>query len=59
MKAKRNRYDLSLWDIRKLPLYGRAQECVQVAALSTYLGAAVSLLLAKQLNSGDVHKHRI
>ena len=52
MKAKRNRYDLSLWDIRKLPLYGRAQESVQVAALMNYPPAAVSLLFAKQLNSG-------
>ena len=52
MKAKRNRYDLSLWDIRKLSLYGRAQESVQIAALIHYPAAAVSLLLAKQLNSG-------
>ena len=34
MKAKRNRYDLSLWDVRKLPLYGRARESVQVATLN-------------------------
>jgi hypothetical protein len=34
MKAKRNRYDLSLWDVRKLSLYGRARECVQTATLS-------------------------
>ena len=26
MKAKRNRYDLSLWDVRKLSLYGRARD---------------------------------
>ncbi len=26
MKAKRNRYDLSLWDVRKLSLYGSALE---------------------------------
>jgi hypothetical protein len=26
MQAKRNRYDLSLWDVRKLSLYGRALE---------------------------------
>jgi hypothetical protein len=30
MKAKRNRYDLSLFDVRKLSLYGRAMESVQV-----------------------------
>jgi len=29
MKAKRNRYDLSLWDVRKQPLYGSAQKSVQ------------------------------
>lgn len=29
MKAKRNRYNLSLWDVRKLPLYGRAMGSVQ------------------------------
>ena len=29
MKAKRNRYDLSLWDLRKLSLYGRARRMVQ------------------------------
>jgi hypothetical protein len=34
MKAKRNRYDLSLWDVRKLQLYGRARESVQVATLN-------------------------
>jgi hypothetical protein len=34
MKAKRNRYDLSLWDVRKLSLYGRAVESVQAATLS-------------------------
>jgi len=33
MKAKRNRYDLSLWDVRKLQLYGRAMESVQVEAI--------------------------
>src|SRR5580704_14327585 len=33
MKAKRNRYDLSLWDVRKLSLYGSAQERVQAATL--------------------------
>jgi hypothetical protein len=49
MKAKRNRYDLSLWDIRKLPLYGRAQESVQAAALNIHPAAAFSPLLAKQL----------
>jgi hypothetical protein len=37
MKAKRNRYDLSLWDVRKLSLYGRARESVQTATLSAYL----------------------
>jgi hypothetical protein len=34
MKAKRNRYDLSLWDVRKLSLYGSARESVQAATLS-------------------------
>jgi len=29
MKAKRNRYDLSLWDVRKLQLYGSTRESVQ------------------------------
>src|SRR5215831_13164493 len=29
MKAKRNRYDLSLWDVRKLQLYGRSRDSVQ------------------------------
>src|SRR4051794_25278351 len=29
MKANRNRYDLSLWDVRKLQLYGRARRSVQ------------------------------
>jgi hypothetical protein len=32
MKAKRNRYDLSLWDVRKRSLYGRVRETVQVEA---------------------------
>src|SRR3954451_6929343 len=34
MKAKRNRYYLSLWDVRKLSLYGRARESVQAATLN-------------------------
>src|SRR5579863_8715232 len=34
MKAKRNRYDLSLWDVRKLSLYGSARESVQAATLT-------------------------
>ena len=34
MKAKRNRYDLSLWDVRKLSLYGSAVNGVQAATLS-------------------------
>ena len=29
MEARRNRYDLSLWDLRKLSLYGRAKRSVQ------------------------------
>jgi hypothetical protein len=29
MKARRNRYDLSLWDLRKLSLYGRVRRSVQ------------------------------
>src|SRR6266496_1070006 len=33
MKTKRNRYDLSLWDVRKLSLYGRPREGVQAATL--------------------------
>jgi hypothetical protein len=33
MNAKRNRCDLSLWDVRKLSLYGRATKSVQVEAL--------------------------
>ncbi len=33
MKAKRNRYNLSLWDVRKLSLYGRALGSVQAKAL--------------------------
>ena len=31
---EKNRYYLSLWDVRKLPLYGRARESVQVATLN-------------------------
>jgi len=42
MKAKWNRYDLSLWDIRKLSLYGSTQESVQAAALNTRLWAALN-----------------
>jgi hypothetical protein len=41
MKAKMNRYDLSLWDLGKLSLYGRATGCVQNAALNAYLSAAL------------------
>jgi len=33
MKAKMNRYDLSLWDVRKLQLYGSATLSVQAATL--------------------------
>jgi hypothetical protein len=33
MKAKMNRYYLSLWDVGKPQLYGRAQESVQAATL--------------------------
>jgi len=40
MKAKRNRYDLSLWDVRKLSLYGRSAGCVQAATLKSNPGAA-------------------
>jgi hypothetical protein len=29
MKAKMNRYDLSLWDVRKLQLYGTSRNSVQ------------------------------
>jgi len=42
MKAKWNRYDLSLWDIRKLQLYGSAQESVQAAAHNRRLSAAMN-----------------
>jgi hypothetical protein len=40
MKAKRNRYDLSLWDVRKLSLYGRARESVQAATRISCLSVA-------------------
>jgi hypothetical protein len=40
MKAKMNRYDLSLWDLRKLSLYGRARDASKTAALNAYLSAA-------------------
>src|SRR5271155_176562 len=34
MRTKMNRYDLSLWDVRKRPLYGRETESVQAATLA-------------------------
>src|SRR5260370_5638190 len=34
MKAKMNRYDLSLWDVRKLSLYGRALESPKLQLLA-------------------------
>src|SRR5208282_4179823 len=34
MKAKMNRYDLSLWDVGKRSLYGRDRESVQAATLA-------------------------
>src|SRR5271168_4633145 len=34
MRAKMNRYDLSLWDVRKRSLYGRETESVQAATLA-------------------------
>jgi hypothetical protein len=34
MRAKMNRYDLSLWDMRKRQLYGRERESVQAATLA-------------------------
>ena len=46
MKAKRNRYDLSLWDVRKLSLYGRAAESVQGAALFKVGVAVLAQILA-------------
>jgi len=46
MKAKRNRYDLSLWDVRKLSLYGRAAESVQGAALFAAGVAVLEQILA-------------
>ena len=58
MKAKWNRYDLSLWDLRKLSLYGRAQDSVQVAALNEDLAAAVKTRLEQQLRfQGTIAAH--
>jgi hypothetical protein len=37
MRAKMNRYDLSLWDVGKRQLYGRKIESVQAATLSVAL----------------------
>jgi hypothetical protein len=34
MRAKMNRYYLSLWDVGKRSLYGRKTECVQAATLA-------------------------
>ena len=34
MRAKMNRYDLSLWDVGKRSLYGRERESVQAATLA-------------------------
>src|SRR5271166_3819395 len=34
MRTKMNRYDLSLWDVGKRPLYGRETKCVQAATLA-------------------------
>ena len=34
MRAKMNRYDLSLWDVGKRSLYGRETESVQAATLA-------------------------
>jgi hypothetical protein len=34
MRAKMNRYDLSLWDVGKRQLYGRKMESVQAATLA-------------------------
>jgi hypothetical protein len=34
MNAKMNRYDLSLWDMGKRPLYGSERESVQAATLA-------------------------
>ena len=34
MKAEQNREELSLWDVRKLQLYGRSRDSVQAATLS-------------------------
>jgi hypothetical protein len=34
MRAKMNRYDLSLWDVGKRQLYGRKIESVQAATLA-------------------------
>jgi hypothetical protein len=34
MRAKMNRYDLSLWDLGKRSLYGRKTESVQAATLA-------------------------
>jgi hypothetical protein len=34
MRAKMNRYDLSLWDAGKRSLYGRKTESVQAATLA-------------------------
>jgi hypothetical protein len=42
MKAKKNRYDLSLWDLRKLSLYGRAFRSVQMPTDLAPLFAAIS-----------------
>lgn len=60
MKAKRNRYDLSLWDVRKLSLYGSASESVQAATL---LGQICSSNLAgfksRPINRQDHHNLRL
>jgi hypothetical protein len=52
MKAKRNRYDLSLWDVRKLSLYGRAAESVQGATLFAAGVAVLPQILASPVPGG-------
>jgi hypothetical protein len=56
MKAKKNRYDLSLFDVRKLSLYGRAIESVQVEAI--FGRERTQKLTAKVVPLGEVEGKR-
>ena len=57
MKAKRNRYDLSLWDLRKLQLYGRARERVQNGAQFVSSGRLWNFCVWASLRLGLITEH--